>query len=97
MGISRRTSKPETADSTPMQASALLKPVIRSPPPAMDMIPSIMKLSRSEAHPFSASKTPNIRPCSSSPPVIRIPFISAGQKANPPVSAMRSQMMTAMV
>ncbi len=84
-------------DRPPMQASALLKPVTRSPLPASAMMPIMMKLSSREAKPLSASKMPYIRPCSSSVPVMRMPFMMAGQNAKPPVSAMSSQTMTAMV
>ena len=80
-----------------MQASALLKPVTRSPLPAIAMMPIMMKLSSRDAKPLSASKMPYRRPCSSSVPVRRMPFMMAGQKAKPPVSAMSSQMMTAIV
>ena len=84
-------------DRPPMQASALLKPVTRSPLPAMATMPIMMKLSSREAKPLRASKMPYIRPCSSSLPVMRMPFMMAGQKAKPPVSAMSSQTITAMV
>ena len=79
-----------------MQASALLKPVTRSPLPAIAMMPIMMKLSSRDAKPLSASKMPYIRPCSSSVPVMRMPFMMAGQKAKPPVSAIRHQTRTAM-
>lgn len=88
---------PDTMDRPPMNASALLKPVIRSLPPTTAMTPIMMKLSSRDARPLSASKMPYIRPCSSSVPVMRMPFMMAGQKAKPPVRPMSSQMMTAMV
>ena len=41
-----------------MQASALLKPVTRSPLPAIAMMPIMMKLSSRDAKPLRASKMP---------------------------------------
>ena len=82
-------------DRPPMNASALLKPVIRSLPPTTAMTPIMMKLSSRDARPLSASKMPYIRPCSSSVPVMRMPFMMAGQKAKPPVRPIRHQTRTA--
>jgi hypothetical protein len=75
----------------PMEPTAPLKPMTRSPLPNRAMTPSIIKLSSRDAKPFMASNTPYILPCSSSSPCMRMPFIIPGQKAKPPARAISPQ------